>query len=152
MRLQVRDICLGAVAAVVLCAGAAMAANHHELNGTWKLIPARSDFAGQPAIQTGTVTISDREHNIYIDRSFTYDGANQTTSYNFSTDGRENSTIHNGKTFKSKAKWDGDVLVVHTIQDNESVVERYTMDPDGTMSLVVERAGHPPVVLYFEHA
>ena len=151
MTLHLRDMRVLAVTALLFSGGALVAGSHHDLNGTWKLVPARSDFAGQPAIETGTVTINDREHNIYVDRSFTYDGANQTTSYNFTTDGRENSAIRNGKTFKSKAKWDGDVLVVHTTQDDQSVVERYSMDPDGTMSLVVERPGRAPVLLYFEH-
>lgn len=150
MTLHLRDMRTLAVAALLFSGGALLAGSHRDLNGNWKLIPARSDFAGQPAIETGTVTINDREHNIYVDRSFTYDGGNQTTSYNFSTDGRENSTIRNGKAFKSKAKWDGDVLVVHTTQDDQSVVERYSMDPDGTMSLVVERSGRAPVLLYFE--
>ena len=31
---------------------------------------ARSEFHGEPAIQTGTVTINDRERNIYVQRNF----------------------------------------------------------------------------------
>ena len=36
------------------------AGSHHDLNGTWALLPTRSDFAGQPVIQTGTLTTWDR--------------------------------------------------------------------------------------------
>ena len=103
---------LAGVTTLVLFTVPVFAHDHKNLNGTWNLIPTRSDFAGQPAIETGTVTINDREHNIYVSRNFSYDGKRDMFSYSFSTDGRENSTIHNGQAFKSKARWDGDVLKV----------------------------------------
>src|SRR5258708_31259494 len=92
---------------LVLFAGLGFAGDHHSLNGTWAMIPAQSKFEGQPVIQSGMVTINDREHNIYISRNFTYDGAKETTSYSFATDGRENSTIHNCNTFKTMTSSDG---------------------------------------------
>ncbi len=151
MSLKASNRYLGMVTALTMFAGLAYAHNsHHDLNGTWKLIQTRSNFAGEPVIETGTVSINDREHNITVSRSFTFDGANQTNSYSFTTDGRVNSTIRNGKDFKSKAKWDGDILVVNTTQDTETTTERYNLDPDGTLRLFVERTGHQPVTLYFE--
>ena len=137
------------LASLVLFATAAFA-GHHDLNGTWSLVPTKSDFGGMPVIQTGSVTINDREHNIYISRSFTFDGGNKSTSFSFSTDGRENSSIREGKTFKSKAKWDGHVLKVTTTQDGLTEVERYSLEPDGILHLSVERAGHPPQMFLFE--
>lgn len=91
---------------------------------------ARTDFAGKPVLQTGTITIYDREHNIYISRNFSYDGASQTVNYNLTTDSRENVSIRQGKTFKSKAKWDDHVLTVTTAGDIMER-ERYTLEPDG---------------------
>src|SRR5258708_37772137 len=123
-RVPIDNTCL------VMFAGLGFAGDHHSLNGTWVMIPAQSKFEGQPVIQSGTVTINDREHNIYISRNFTYDGAKESISYNFATDGRENSTIHNGKTFKSKAKWEDGVLKVTTTQDNSTTVERFSPQPD----------------------
>jgi hypothetical protein len=143
MRLKARKTYL-------LLASPSFARSHHELNGTWKLIPTRGDFAGQPVTETGSVTINDREHNITVSRNFTYDGANQTNSYQFTTDGRENSSIRNGKTFKSKAKWEGDVLVVTTTQDIETTVEHFSLEPAGTLRLVVDRNGPPAVTLFFQ--
>jgi hypothetical protein len=137
------------LAILVLFAASAVAGNHHQLNGTWTLEATQSDVGGEPAIQTGTVTINDREHNITITRSFNYDGANQSVSYSFSTDGRENATIREGKTFKSKAKWDDDVLKVTTTENNLITVERFTLGPDNTMRLVVERGDHRPRTLVF---
>ncbi|MGA2600715.1 MAG: hypothetical protein ABSH09_27430 [Bryobacteraceae bacterium] len=151
MSTKVSNSYLGVVAVLAMFAGFAYAHNsHHDLNGTWKLVPTRSDFGGEPVIETGTVTINDREHNITISRSFTFDGANQTNSFSFTTDGRENATIREGKDFKSKAKWDGDVLVVNTTQDAATSSERYELAPDGFLRLFVERSGHRPVTLYFQ--
>jgi len=129
---------------------AAIGGGHHSLNGTWVLEPTKSDFGGQPTLQTGTVTINDREHNITVSRNFNYDGANETFSYSFSTDGRENSTIHQGKAFKSKAKWDDNVLKVTTTQNDVTVVERYSLEPDGSMKLMIERPGHRMISLFFQ--
>jgi hypothetical protein len=120
---------------------------HHALNGTWTLVPARSDFAGQDVFQTGTVTINDRQGNITVARNFTYAGAAETFFYSFSTDGRENSTIRNGKDFKSKAQWEGDLLKVTTTQAGGTTLERFSLAADGTLMLKVELPDHRPITL-----
>ena len=151
MRLQSRNFFKASVICLAFfAASAAIAGGHHSLNGIWVLEPTKSDFAGQPALQTGTVTINDREHNITVSRNFNYDGANETFSYSFSTDGRENSTIHQGKAFKSKAKWDDNVLKVTTTQNDVTVVERYSLEPDGSMKLMIERPSHRMISLFFQ--
>jgi hypothetical protein len=152
MRIQSRNFFkAGVIVLAFFAASAAIAASHKSLNGTWVLEPTKSEFGGEPALQTGSVTINDREHNITVSRNFTYDGANDTFSYSFSTDGRENSTIHQGKAFKSKAKWDDNVLRVTTTQNDVTVVERYSLEPDGSLKLVVERPGHKMISLFFQH-
>ena len=135
---------------LMLLAGSALARGHHDLNGNWNLIPTRSNFAGQDTIQTGTITINDREHNITISRNFNFEGTPQDFSYSLSSDGRENSTIRNGKSFMTKAGWEGDTLRVKTTQDGRVTVERFTLNPDGTMTLVVERPDHNVITLLFE--
>jgi hypothetical protein len=144
----VPKILLVAAVATLLVIPSAFAADHHMLNGSWILLPSHgSDAAG--AIQAGQITIKDREHNIYISRNFTYEGASETVTSNFTTDGREQATIRQGKTFRIKAKWDGDVLKVTTISDQVNEKEQYSLRPDGTMMLVVDRAGDSPRTLYF---
>src|SRR5579863_7571318 len=138
-----------AVATLALAAAPVFAANHHQLNGTWQLIPARSDLHGEPVIQTGTVTINDREGNIYVQRNFDFDGANQSTSTSYSTDARAKTSIKEPG-FKSKAKWDGGVLKVMTNQDGVNIAERYSLRDDGTMMLQIDRTGHQPETLFFQ--
>ena len=140
---------LAGAAAITVMAGLGFAANHHAMNGTWELAPQRSELNGEPAIQTGTVTINDRQGNVYVQRNFTFDAANQSTSTSFSTDAREKTSIKS-QNFKSKAKWDGDVLKVVTMQDGNNTVERYSLRDDGTMMLQIDRTGHQPETLYFQ--
>ncbi|MGA2134266.1 MAG: hypothetical protein ABSH50_18385 [Bryobacteraceae bacterium] len=128
---------------------AAIAANHHELNGTWVLVPERCNFGSQPAIQSGNVTIWDREHNITVSRTFDIQGAGGVTSYTVGIDGGEGSTIHDGKTVKYKARWDGSTLVVTTTVDKIPAVERYSLAPDGLLAASVSNPGGPPMTLVF---
>ena len=150
MRLQLRKTFLLGAAGVVFFAVSTFAANHHSLNGTWKLISDRSDFAGGTMIQTASITINDRQHNISISRNFTSEGENTTASYTFDTDARENATIRQGANFKSKAKWDGEVLKVTTTRDNGVETERYSLQPNGTLLLVIDRPDHRTLNLYFQ--
>ncbi len=137
--------------AASLFAGCVLANNHHSMNGVWQLVPERSEFNGEPTIQTGTVTINDREHNVYVSRNFTFDSPSETTSTSFSTDARHNTSIKDKETgFKSKAKWDGDVLTVTTTQQGSTVMERYSLRDDRTMVLQLDRPGHQPETLYFQ--
>jgi len=59
-----------AVLAVVLAAAPALARDRTLLNGAWTLVPTKSDFAGQPVVQTGTVTINERQGDITVTRNF----------------------------------------------------------------------------------
>jgi hypothetical protein len=143
-----RDFLRGAVALAIFT-GCALASHHHDLNGSWQLIPARSEFHGESVIQSGTVTIDDRQGNIYVSRNFIYDGANQSTTSTFSTDAREKTSIKEPG-FKSKTQWKGDVLEVTTTRDGATTVERYSLRDAGTMVLMIDRPGHALETLLFQ--
>src|ERR1700719_2382947 len=117
----------GAVWTTLLFACSAFARDHTALNGTWTLVPAQSDFAGQPVVQTGTVTIADREGIIIVSRSFVYEGASETFFYSDVTDSEHNATIHTGKDVKSKTRWDHDILKVTTTESGAITLESYAL-------------------------
>jgi hypothetical protein len=117
------------------------------MNGTWTLVPAKSDFAGQPVVQTGTVTIADREGVIIVSRSFRYEGATETFFYKDLTDAENNATIHTGKDLKSKTRWDRDVLKVTTTESGAVTLESYTLAADGTLLVSVVRPEHQAITL-----
>ena len=134
----------------MLFAFSAVARDRSALNGVWTLVPAKSDFAGQPVVQTGTVTIDDHQGIIVVTRSFVYRGATETYFYKDITDAEDNATIHTGKDIKSKTRWDHDVLKVTTTQYGAVTVESYTLAADGTMLVSVVKAEHSPIALVFE--
>jgi hypothetical protein len=138
-----------AVLTTILFAFSAFARDHSALNGTWTLVPAKSDFAGQSVVQTGTVTIADRQGIIIVSRSFVYAGVTETYFYRDITDAENNATIHTGKDLKSKTRWDHDVLKVTTTQSGAITLESYTLAADGTMMVSVLRPEHKPITLVF---
>lgn len=149
MRSQSCRFFITSTLAAALATAMAFADTHQNLVGTWALVPTTGDGSA-PEIKTATITIADREHNIYISRNFTFDDSSQTLSYSFTTDSREDVSIRQGKTFKSKVKWDGNLLKVTTIRDNATEREQYSLRPDGLLMLMIERPSHPPLTLYFE--
>ena len=138
-----------AVLLALLFAFSALGRDHSLLNGTWTLAPTGSDFAGQAVVQTGTVTISDREGIVIVSRSFVYEGATETFFYRDLTDADNNATIHSGKDLKSKTRWDHRALKVTTTNYGAITVESYTLAPDGTMTVNVVRPEHQPITLVF---
>jgi hypothetical protein len=140
----------GAALAALLFVVPVLARDHNELNGTWTLVPASSDFAGQPVVQTGTVTIADRDGIIIVSRSFVYEGASETFFYRDVTDSEHGDTFHGGKGVKSTTNWDHDTLKVTTTQSRAVTVESYRLAPDGTMLVSVVRPDHKPFTLVFE--
>ena len=140
----------GAVLTTLLFAFPVLAGDHSALNGTWELVPAKSDFAGQPVVQTGTVTIRSQDRIIIVERNFKYAGATETYFYSDITDANNGATFHSGKDLKSKTKWDHDVLKVTTTLDGAVTVESYTLAADGAMMVNVVRPGHKPIELAFQ--
>jgi len=141
---------IGAALTTLLFAFSALARDHSMLNGTWTLVPARSDFAGQPVVQTGTVTINDQNGIIVVSRRFVYEGATETFFYNDSAGSENNDTIHMGKDLKTKTRWDRDVLKVTTTQSHAITVESYTLGADGSMIVNVVRPDRKAIVLLFQ--
>jgi hypothetical protein len=138
------------ILATLLVTFPAFSRDHNILNGTWTLVPAQSNFGGQPVIQTGTITIGDREGAIVLSRNFQYEGATATTFYKNSLGNQDNSTIHTSRDAKTKTKWEHDVLTVTTTEAGKVTVESYHLAPDGTMTANVEIPGHDPITLHFE--
>src|ERR1039457_84679 len=134
----------GAILATLLCGVSALARDHSSLNGTWTLVPAKSDFAGHPVVQTGTVTINDHQGIITVSRNFVYKGTTETFYYSDMTDADRGATIRTGKDLKSKTRWDHDVLKVTTTQSGAITLESYTLAAAGAMMVSVVRRAHKP--------
>lgn len=131
-----------------LLASVAFGRDHTSLNGTWVLEPTQSNFNGQPVMQTGTVTINEREGDITVARDFKYEGSTETFFYKDMVDSENSATIRRDGA-KSKAKWDHDVLRVTTTQNGAVTSESYTLAPNGTMTVNVAKPGSKAITLVF---
>jgi hypothetical protein len=149
MKTNSTSILTASILATLLFTFSLFAREHSALNGTWTLVPANSDFAGQSVIQTGTVTIHDRDGVIIIERNVVFQGATETFFYSDSLGSENNDTIHSSKSLKTKTKWDHDVLKVTTTQSSAITVESYSLAADGTMTVEVVRPDHKAITLSF---
>ena len=138
------------VLSTLLFTFSAFAGEHQVLNGTWKLVPAKSDFAGQPVVQTGTVRINDDRGVIVVTRNFVYEGATETTFYSDSTANSKNSPTIKAGNLKTKTKWDHDVLKVTTTLSGAVTLESYSLSKDGTMMVSVVTPAGKPINLIFQ--
>jgi|ERR1700733_3348736 len=141
--------CTSIVTTTLLVAFSAFAREHTALNGTWVLVPTESNFGGQPVIQTGTVTINERQGDISVERNFAYEGANETLFYRDMTDSENGATIKTSKELKSKANWDHDVLKVKTTQGGVVTTESYSLAGNGSMTVNVVKPGSKTIMLVF---
>ena len=89
--------------------------------------------------------INEREGNITVSRSFVYKGANETFHYDDIADSENNATIRAGREFKSKAKWDHDVLKVTTVESGFTTVESYMPGANGSMTATITKSGRDTV-------
>jgi hypothetical protein len=138
------------VLTALLFASSAFARDHSAMNGVWTLLPAKCEFAGQPVVQTGTVTIHERDGIIIVERSFMYEGATENFFYRDVTDAENGATIKNGKDLKSKTRWDHDALKVTTTESGAVTQETYTLSADGALIASVVRPGHGTAILVFQ--
>jgi hypothetical protein len=113
------------------------------------LVPTESNFGGQPVIQTGTVTINERQGDISVERNFAYEGANETMFYRDMTDSENGATIKTSKDLKSKASWDHDVLKVKTTHSGVVTTESYSLAGNGSMTVNVVKPGSKTIMLVF---
>jgi hypothetical protein len=107
-------------------------------------------FACSALARDHSVTISDRDGIIIVQRNFVYEGAAETFFYHDITDAENNATIHTGKNLKSKTRWDHDVLKVTTTQSGAITLESYNLAADGDMLVSVERPEHKAITLVFQ--
>ncbi len=149
MRTHLTAALTGAILTTLLLVCPAYAREHKALNGVWTLVPAKSAFAGQSVVQTGAVTINERQGNISVTRSFKYEGSVETFFYSDISDSQNNATIRSGKDLRSTTRWDHDVLKVTTTQSGLITLESYALAPDGTMTVSVVRPEHAPIILVF---
>lgn len=139
-------------AALLMFSTVALAESHGVLNGTWTLVPERSQLNGEPAIESGTVTFNNAGRNVNLTQHFTVADPAQSIASSFTMNGRTNNAMSLGANSWSLAKWEGHSLQVNTTQNGVTSEESYSLQPDGMLMLTYERPGHKTITLFFQRS
>jgi hypothetical protein len=116
---------------IAAAAGMAMAADKPDFSGNWKADLDKSTFGpqGPPPSLTSKVMHKDPELSVETTTG------DQVTTMKYSTDGKETVNSMMGNEMKSKAVWEGKVLVVNSTVDfggaAVKLVARYSLSEDG---------------------
>jgi len=152
MRDNYRKTFLVAAASLLIFSAAAWARDHHELDGTWKLLPTRSELNGEPPFASGTVTINDYNGKIYLMQHFSLGDSTDFSSAGFTLEGHYNDVIRSRAGFWGVVSWEEDTLHVKTTENGDTTVERFTIEPDGILMMSFQRPGHQTIRLYFQRS
>jgi hypothetical protein len=126
-------------------------------SGTWSLNLATSDFGPAPKPEKVTTTIEHAEPNLRVSTDITGPQGQRVTKSNYTTDGAEVTNVNGPVEMKSKAKWDGDVLVIESkgkFQDNElTIVDKWSLSSGGktvkqTKHIVVQQGEFDQTYVY----
>jgi hypothetical protein len=113
----------------------AMAADKPDFSGNWKIDLDKSSFGMMPPPTSMTSKITHKDPEMVVEN--TQDGPQgvQTNTAKYSTDGKETTNSMMGTDVKSKAEWDGKVLVVNSSLDaggaQVKLVAKYSLSDDG---------------------
>jgi hypothetical protein len=126
----------------------ALAAAPPNLSGTWKGNVAKSDFGQMPAPSSFSAKIDHKDPSLKVASTFVGDQGEMTFEMTFSTDGTETTNQMGPFTMKSKAKWEGNALLVESkgSSDNGEFTskEKWTLSEDGK-TLTIARTFSGPM-------
>ena len=104
------------------------------LTGTWKVDNAKSDFGAMPAPQSTVSTIDQEDPKLKISTTSVGDSGERTFTLVFTTDGTESTNEVGSIQIKSKARWEGNDLIVEskaaTDQGEFTVKDRWSLSED----------------------
>ena len=137
---------LAALLLVTLALGMVQAQTRPNLNGTWKMDPAKSDFGSGPVSASRLDRITYEEPNFKDTITQRLNGPENTYDMIYTTDGKECTNKVRGNVVNSTARWEGAELVidstVHALRQQKTL-DRYALSADGkTLILHRHMTGH----------
>lgn len=125
----------------------ALAQQHPDFTGTWRLSVDESDFAGQKAPQSRTDTVIQKDDRMDVTVRETDGNRERTGHFVYKLDGSVTKNVIEGSPVECTAKWDVSDLVIHSMthtpQGENTLEDRWALSLD-TRRLVIRRhfAGH----------
>jgi hypothetical protein len=148
--LQPKEYCMNTkrctgLAVVALFAVASIASvfaqDNAKWTGTWKMIPARSKFTGDGPASV-VIKLDLKEGTLTETMTIGTDNGERAFTATYTTDGKVTSQEVMGRTAKTFAKWEKDVLVIDFNADGRAFVRKFSLSEDGkTMTVAVHQSG-----------
>ena len=129
-----------AIAALAISAGAPEKPN---FSGTWHLNKAKSNYGPVAAPNTMERRIVHEDPILKVNIVQANDEGERTLEQVYRTDGSESVNKVGNKEITSKAKWDGQVLVISSERGDFAQNERWTLSEDGQVLTLVNRIKSP---------
>jgi len=125
----------------------ALAAAPPNLSGAWKANLSKSDFGEMPAPSSLVSKIDHKDPSLKISTTFSGDQGEMTFERNLQTDGSETANQMGPFTTKSKARWEGSVLLIDSKGSTENgdltIKEKWTLSEDGKTLTTVSNWSSP---------
>lgn len=143
---MVRRLFLAGAGAILLSVSG-LGAGRPDFSGVWKLNGDKSDFGPMPKPDKYEAKIDHKDPEMKVTTTQAGEQGERTTDAVFSTDGKETTNKMGPTEMKSKAKWDGSVLVIDSkldFQGNEiSINEKWNLSEDGK-TVTIDRMINAP--------
>lgn len=132
---------------VGLLCGSAFAAGKPDFSGTWKMNIEKSEFGPIPKPNKFESKIQHKDPELKINTVQAGEHGEMTTDVLFMTDGNETTNKIGAGEMKSKAKWDGKILIIDSKMDFQgtevSISEKWDIAEDGK-SMTIDRILNTP--------
>jgi hypothetical protein len=120
---------------IAAAANMAVAGDKPDFSGSWKMDADKSVFGPMPPPTSMTCKIAHKDPDLSIEQQQSGAQGDQTMTFKYSTDGKETTNSLMGNDVKSKAAWDGKVLVVKSSLDaggtEVKLTSKYSLSDDG---------------------
>ena len=121
---------------IAAAAGMAMAADKPDFSGNWKMDADKSNFGPMPPPTSMTRKIEHKDPALSVEEARSGGPQGDTNlTMKYSTDGTETTNSLMGNDVKSKAAWDGKVLVITSNANfggsDVKLTDKWTLSDDG---------------------
>jgi hypothetical protein len=132
---------------IAAAASIAMAADKPDFSGSWKMDADKSVFGPMPPPTSLTRKIAHKDPDLSVDEARSGAQGDMNMTMKYSTDGKETTNSLMGNDVKSKAVWDGKILVITSNANfggaDVKLTDKWTLAEDGKTLTIAQTISAP---------
>ena len=110
--------------------------------GTWKMIPAKSQFAGGDGPSSIVIKLELKDGAVTETLTLGTENGERSFTATYTTDGKATEQEVMGRAAQTSAKWEGEALVIDFKAGDGGFARKITLSADGkTMNIAVHHSG-----------